>query len=286
VQEVAFGETFRSNVDRPPAEHAALRRMAERVQILRANGFLFFGSANSILEAVRTRVAKDRLRFLVMDLHRVNGIDSSAVVSFDKIAQMANAHGFELVFAGASEPVRAQLERGGVSVSSGVVAFEPDLDRGLQRCEDGLLGEGAIESARPDGQALSAMPAGLVPFVEREPLEEGGLLIGQGEPLEDVFILASGRLAVEMRTIDGGRMRVRTVNPGVMVGEVALYTGAQRTADVIAEVPSVVLRVRRSAIERIDAEDPELARELHRWLAGTLAERLTDTQRALEAFAD
>jgi sulfate permease, SulP family len=286
AQEVAFGETFRSNVDRPSAERAALRRMAERVQVLRANGFLFFGSANGILGVVRTRVAQDGLRFLVMDLQRVNGIDSSAVVSFDKIAQLAETHGFELVFAGASEPVRAQLARGGVSASSGVVAFEPDLDRGLQRCEDGLLAEAALEPTAPDGQALAQMPLGLVPHAERESLDAGATLIRQDDPREDVFVLVSGRLAVEMRTLDGGRMRLRTVHPGVMVGEIALYTGAPRTADVIAETPSVVLRLRRSAIGRIDAEDPELARELHRWLAGTLAERLTDTQRALEALAD
>ena len=56
VREVAFGETYHSNVDRPPAERALLRTMGERVQILRVNGFLFFGSANGLLERIRKRV--------------------------------------------------------------------------------------------------------------------------------------------------------------------------------------------------------------------------------------
>ena len=73
VREVAFGETYHTNVDRPPAERAALRQMGERVQILRVNGFLFFGSANGLLERIRKRVEAGPLRFLVIDLRRVTG---------------------------------------------------------------------------------------------------------------------------------------------------------------------------------------------------------------------
>jgi SulP family sulfate permease len=112
------------------------------------------------------------------------------------------------------------------------------------------------------------------------------VLIRQDEPPEDVFVLESGRLRVDMQTPEGRRMRLRTVLPGVVVGEVAMYTGVPRTADVVAEEPSVVLRLRRSAIERMESEEPELAAALHRWLAGTVAERLTDTQRAVGALFD
>ena len=80
-------------------------------------------------------------------------------------------------------------------------------------------------------------------------------------------------------------MRVSTVLPGVMVGEIALYTGA-RTADVVAETASVVLRLSRTSIERIEEEEPELATALHRWFAATLAQRLTDRMRALDTLLD
>ena len=60
------------------------------------------------------------------------------------------------------------------------------------------------------------------------------------------------------------------MRPGVVVGEVAMYTGVTRTADVVAETPSVVLRLSGEAIERMEAEEPELAAALHRWLARTL----------------
>ena len=288
VREVAFGDTYRSNVDRPPAERASLREMGERVQILRVHGFVFFGSASGLLERIRKRVETAPPRFLLMDLRQVTGVDASAVMSFVKVIHLAQASGFELVLAGASDRVREQLARGGVVASEGVVSFEPDLDRGLQRCEDVLLQDAQAErlAGVAATESLAGMPAGLETYLERVSLAEGTVLIRQDEPPEDVFVLGSGRLSVEMVTPEGTRMRLRSVRPGVVVGEIALYTGVPRTADVVAETPSVVLRLSRASIERLEADEPELAAALHRWLAVTLAERLTDTQRAAVALFD
>ena len=36
----------------------------------------------------------------------------------------------------------------------------------------------------------------------------------------------------------------------------------------------------------VEAEDPDVAAGLHRWLAGTLADRLGDTMRAFDALLD
>jgi len=81
-------------------------------------------------------------------------------------------------------------------------------------------------------------------------------------------------------------MRLSTVRPGVMVGEIALYTAVPRTADVVAETTSVVLRISRASIERMEAEEPEVAAALHRWFATTLAERLSERLKALDALLD
>ena len=282
VREVAFGETYHSNVDRPPAERAALRMMGDEVQILLVNGFLFFGSANGLLELIRKRAETDPLRFLVVDLRRVTGVDSSAVVAFVKVMHLAEASGFEVVFTGTAESVRRQLGRGGL-----VVRFEPDLDRGLQRCEEGLLRDEAVQVPEPDGDALAGMPSGrLRVHLELMELPDGAVLIHQGESPDDVYVLASGRLRVETVTERGTRMRLRTLRPGVVVGEVAMYSGVPRTADVVAETPSVVLKLSKDSIERMETEDPELAAALHRWLATTLAGRLGESLKAFDALFD
>ncbi len=287
VQEVAFGDTYQSNVDRPPAERGALRTMGERVQILRVHGFVFFGSTSGLLERIRKRVEVTPPRFLLLDFRRVTGVDASAVISLVKVAHLAEAKGFEVVFTGASETVRGQLAHGGVLASEGIVRFEPDLDRGLQRCEDVLLEESWSDGSAVEGnEALVDLPPHLWPYLERMPISEGTVLIRQDDPPDDVFVLESGRLSVEMVTPEGMRMRLRAVRPGVVVGEVAMYTGVPRTADVVAETPSVVLRLSRASIERMESEEPEVAAALHRWLARTLAERVSVTLRAYDALLD
>ena len=285
VREVSFGETYRSNVDRPAAERAELRTLSDRVQILRVSGFVFFGSTNRLLERIRRRVEEDTPpRFLLIDLRRVTGVDSSAVVSFVKVLRLAEASGFEVVFTGASDPVRAQLARGGVEETPGLVSFEPDLDRGLERCEDALLMD--LVPGERTVPVLEGLPPHLWEYFERVSLEEGTKLIEQGEAPDDVYVLESGRLRVELVTPGATQMRVSTVLPGVIVGEVALYTQDRRTADVVAETPSVVLRLSRTAIERMEAEEPQLAGLLHRWFAQTLAVRLSDRTRALDSLLD
>jgi SulP family sulfate permease len=81
-------------------------------------------------------------------------------------------------------------------------------------------------------------------------------------------------------------MRLSSVSPGVMVGEVALYLGRPRTADVITETPSVVLQLSRASIERMEAQEPELAAALHRWIAEVLAERASDSLRVFDALLE
>jgi SulP family sulfate permease len=286
VRQVSFGDAYHSNVDRPPAERAALRALRDRVLILRLSGFVFFGSTARLLERIRARVESSPPRFLVIDLRRVTGMDASAVVAFSKAMRLASSHGSELVFTGASEPVRAELERGGVTEQRESLRFEPDLDRGLERCEEVLLAEeveaaGEQVTGGPDG-----LPAGLAPYMERVAVSEGTVVLRQEEPPGDLYVLVEGRLAVQTVTPEGRRVRLRILRPGVVIGELAFYTGAPRTADVVAETPCVVLKCSREQIARIEADDPVVAIVLHRWFAETLAGRLSDTMHTFNSLLD
>ncbi len=172
------------------------------------SGFVFFGSANRLLERIRGRVeGTTPPRFLVIDLRRVTGVDSSAVVSFVKALSLAEAAGSEVVFTAASDPVRAQLARGGVVEVEGLVSFEPDLDRGLQRCEDALLpapdlAEALAEHPAASGR-LDGLPPGLAAHLERVSVPEGTVLLHRDEPPGDIYVLESGRLGVEAVTAEG-----------------------------------------------------------------------------------
>jgi sulfate permease, SulP family len=285
IRQVEFGRTYRSNVERSAADRLALEPLADRVMVIRVNGFVFFGVANSLIERIRTRVRSGELRFLLIDLRRATGMDSSALLAFQKVAQLADATGFELVFSEAPEAIRAKLAAGGIVPAEGVVRFEPDLDRALEHCEEGLLAD-LHRVAAPDaaGDPLAGLPDRLRGYFERETVPAGTVLIHQGAQADDLFVLASGRLQVEATSPEGTRMRLSSASSGVMVGEVAWYLGGQRTADVIAETECEVLRLSRASMERMEREEPELAVALHRRLAEGLAERTSDAMRVFDAL--
>jgi SulP family sulfate permease len=286
VRHAASGLVYRSNVERPPGERDALRALGERIHVLRLQGFVFFGTASGLLDRIRARAADERapLRFLLLDFRGVTGVDSSAVLSFGKASQLAAARGFGLVLTAVPESVRAQLEHGDLADAR----FEPDLDRALEACEDELLAEAAIAPAATawtsaDGDRLARR---IEPYLERIVLPAGGVLVRQGETSADVFLLESGRLRVELETAGGDRLRLRSIRPGTMVGEVTHYTESPRTASVVAEVDSVVRRLDPSAFDRMESEDAELAADVHEWFARLLAQRLTDTLGAVDALLE
>ncbi len=255
------------------------------------NGFVFFGSANGLLERIRKRVEAGPLRFLVIDLRRVTGVDSSAVVAFVKVMHLAEAAGFELVFTGASDPCAASWRAGGWSPPRSC-GSSPTWTAGCSGARRGCSRDEALVAAAADGQDgrderwLAGMPAGLRRYLERVALPEGAVLDPPGRAARRR--VRAGVRAAERGDADGRRDAdaAAVVSPGVVVGEVAMYTGVPRTADVVAETPSVVLRLTGASIERIEAEDPELAAALHRWLAGVLSERLSDTLREFDALLD
>ncbi|HSL11449.1 MAG TPA: cyclic nucleotide-binding domain-containing protein, partial [Actinomycetota bacterium] len=181
--------------------------------------------------------------------------------------------------------VRDALERGGVTDDGSRVRFESDIDRGLERCEDALLAEEvAADLAVPENG--DGWPGALAPYLERIVVDEGSVVLRQDEPPGDVFILAEGRLVVRTVTSEGRHVRLRILRPGAVVGEIAVYTGEPRTADVIADAPSIVLRCSREQIARLGSDDPAVAVVLHRWFAETIARRLDATMHSFDTLLD
>ena len=95
---------------------------------------------------------------------------------------------------------------------------------------------------------------------------EGKVLIRQGEPGRDFFVLAEG--AAEVRK---GNRRVATLGPGDFVGEIALLTNAPRTATVRATSPVTVLRVTTKGFAELLETSPSIRRKIQKALADRVA---------------
>ena len=143
ISHAISGAELRSHVDRPVRELRFLRENGGQICVLRLQGYIFFGTANHLLNEVRNR-ADDaglrHLRFVVMDFRRVIGLDSSAVFSLSKVHQLAQKIGFTLVMTQVAPEVQRHLALGGLRpMEFDSFRLFPDLDHGLEWCEARLL---------------------------------------------------------------------------------------------------------------------------------------------------
>lgn len=285
----------KSSIDRPPAENSLLELEGEQVQVLELQEFLFFGTAEQVVEVIRARL-QDRtrlsLRFVVIDFRRVSGMDAAAAATFAKIRNLLAGSDVQLVFSSLSPDIEQALARNGIDFAGDpVLASERDLDHALERCEERLLGSMAREETWQDVEDYLAHTIGpsrrlkdLVASMQELRLQPGDRFIRSGEAGEDLFLLWTGRAKVEAVLANGKRLRLRTVKPGVVLGEIAIYRGGARTADVVAELPSTVYRLSRQQLRYLEQADPELALLVHRLCATTLSERLTIANRVVQAL--
>lgn len=291
VKHVFTAESFASNVERRHPERQALADAGDRLLVLELQGFLFFGTATRVIREVERRRSAARSSFVVIDLRRVAGIDSSAVFGFARIARSVAASNARLVLAGLEPEVHRHLEQGGLALSDGSVATFPDLDRAVEWCEEQLLaevspGHPAEEELHDPAELLGVDAAALAPYLERRRLARGDRLIAQGEPVLGLLFVSSGQVAAVLEHEDGTTTRLRVLRPGTIVGEIGFVLGVPATASVVADTDVVVEVLTVGMCDRMGHDDPQLSLALHRRLAQLASERLAMANRTIEAALD
>jgi SulP family sulfate permease len=293
------GKDYQSSVDASEERRQTLSTHGDAILIMRLQGFLFFGTAERLRQRVERR-AIERSRgtqFVLIDFRRVTGLDSSTVLSFIRLTQTATREGFAIVFTGVNESARATMLRGGLDVSDdSPIRFIADLDAGLKWCEDALIARAVPgytpNAPRPLESHLSEIlgdettATQVATYCERIILPSGRVLIEQGTPSADIFFVERGHAAVSVASPGHAPVRLATVGPGAILGEVAFYLGEKRSASVTAEEEMVAWRFSHESIERLQAEMPDVGRRFHQGIAAMLAKRLTRTNHLVRLLAD
>lgn len=297
VKHALSGATHESNVQRPAKHSRALKVHGHELFILQLQGFIFFGTANRLVAQLRQRMSDRSLpavRFLVLDFRLVSGIDSSAVLGFVKMHQLAERRRLSLVFSHTPAGIRSQLERNGIREGGEVVIrWFQELDRAVEWCEDQILlarGLTAAEERLPFDERLARVfPASvdtshLMRYLERMEVPAGHFLMRQGDPPDDLYFIESGRVTAQMEAGDEQTVRLLTMGGGTVVGQEELYLGRSRAASVVTETPSVVYRLSAGALHRMESDEPELGIALHHLMARILTERMAAMQRTVQAL--
>jgi sulfate permease, SulP family len=171
------------------------------------------------------------------------------------------------------------------------------MDHGIEWCENAMLN--ALE--KMESEATSSISAdrlehllpgatgfeGLRNYMKRERFEEGHRLIGQGDAPRGLYFLEEGQLRIHLELEDGkpGK-RLRTMTAGTVVGEIGLFLGVPATASVTVERPSTLYHLPAENLDKMEAESPEIAANLHKFIVRTLSERLARTNETLRALLD
>jgi CRP-like cAMP-binding protein len=100
----------------------------------------------------------------------------------------------------------------------------------------------------------------------------GEMVFTQGEPGAEMLVLVAGSAEVIHRG-SAGRRRLTTLDPGAVVGELAIFREAPRAADVVAGPEGVsCLVIDAATLDRILQERPQIALALLAVLADKLAQ--------------
>jgi SulP family sulfate permease len=289
--------TFQSRIARPKLHKRILKRFGKQVLILELQGYIFFGTANQLIEQIRAHLenyANTRLCFLLLDFSQVTGIDSSVVLSFRKMGQLVQKNQATIILTGLSEDIQAFLQKSGV-LGSEQNSFQilPDLDRGVEWCEDELLRSTGVltrEARKPIQVQLRDLigDTKIIPrimkYLEKLELPAGTHLIHQGESPGALYFLESGVVTAQLDTIDVDPIRLNTMSSENLVGELGFYLGSKRNASVVADTPATLYRLTSESLHKMESEDPEAAALFHKFIAHVMAEKLSHLMSTVESL--
>jgi Cyclic nucleotide-binding domain len=110
-------------------------------------------------------------------------------------------------------------------------------------------------------------------YMEPQAVRQWTEIVKQGETDDGMFLVLEGELRVRLM-IAGKETILATLGPGECFGEIALFDQGPRSADVLANKDSVLLKISSEAFEKLRREGPELATPILFAISRTLAGRI------------
>jgi CRP/FNR family cyclic AMP-dependent transcriptional regulator len=110
-------------------------------------------------------------------------------------------------------------------------------------------------------------------FMETHAVRQWAHIVKQGDPDDGMFLVLDGELRVRLM-IGGKETILATLGPGECFGEIALFDQGPRSADVIANKDSILLKITSEAFDKLRREAPELSAPILFAISKTLAARI------------
>ena len=278
-------DRYRSSVERSPADNDVLEKHGVEAAVYALRGFLFFGTANAVLDTIRDdeRGREGRQRMVLLDFERVTGMDISALNTFAQIRTACEFAQITLLYSGVSLDIRENLVTlGAVNTDHGEPLIFKDADHAIEYMEESLLTEydGSGERLtvsqhlqRILGERHKAEL--LARHMDRVEVREKEILFEQGAEDCGLYILEQGTMTALIRSGRAGYRRVKKFRPGALIGEMSAYSNdRRRSATLVADEDSVLYHLSAERIASLDQDNLELVAAIHELVARTLGMRV------------
>ncbi|KAK2760810.1 hypothetical protein FQN54_002048 [Arachnomyces sp. PD_36] len=140
------GQIAGSTVRRHPIQVKFLKEAGKQTLVIKLSGFLFFGSIVSVEKTIRGLIeeeafSKRPIRFLVLDLAHVNGLDFSAAEAFTRVNRILRKRNVQMIISelDIDGDVGKSLRNVGLFREENHVEIFETLNSALEYCENDLL---------------------------------------------------------------------------------------------------------------------------------------------------
>jgi len=287
------GTEVRSKRVRCRADLELLDRNGQEIAVYELQGDLNFANTEALIRRILSELRG--VTHVLLDGERVSSVDAISCKLLVGLARTLKQREvwFDLVVrhpAGSGETLYALAALGNPAGTN-------EIDVALELCEDRVLratrGAADDEAAPLPLQEVDVMhQLGndeleiLSRYLAPAGFDRHEYLMREGDDADRLYLLLAGAVDVEVKLGSAGdRHRVSTIEAGTTVGELALFAGGKRTADVVAasKVRSLVLH--RRQFEALAAAEPLIWSKLLRAVGHSMADRLRRANAEIRALS-
>ena len=125
----------------------------------------------------------------------------------------------------------------------------------------------------------------LMDFMELQRVDQWSVVVRQGDPGDAMYLIVEGELRARVAAGEQ-EMILSTFAPGDFFGDIALFDHGPRSADVVANTNSTLLRISAAAFDRLTREAPSLATPFLQSTARTLASRIRANNKKINLMSE
>jgi sulfate permease, SulP family len=281
---------IRSRKSRSVEELDLLSRRGDAILVMELQGALFFGTSEKLATDIDATLAQETT-VVVLDLKRISEIDSTGGLALLEINALlaAKQKTLLLVAAGHSLAFKRLQDFEALKTFPSAHIFA-DVDRAIEWAEDVLLRDRTIPASEELPLTQISLLKNFSEFqmaaiarrLTRVESEAGSVIFREGEPGQNLLMIAKGTASAYLFLPNGEQIRLATFGPGTMFGELALLDEGLRSASVIADDNLICYSLSKADFAALADEVPSVAIKLLASLGRELSGRLRVANRTIQ----